>query len=221
MFISPFCLQGLLAKAQRPPTPAQPGMDGFRGGEQQPTAVLSLKKGTPKGQLLSLSHPTPDAPAPHFCSGTRCEGTASPQGAQGLWFLLNLKVWDKAIPGDGQVLGQALFPTASPEKSGGALELSMLSLSPALTQLWDRTPITQGCGAAHRATPEHGAGNPRLHPGPHTRTPASLVLFYCLFQRARFWQPAALQEHKEHAAQAPVVTLPLQGAPYSPFSEWL
>lgn len=30
-----------------------------------------------------------------------------------------------------------------------------------------------------------------------------------------------LTEHKEHAAQAPVVPLPLQGAPYSPFSECL
>lgn len=125
--------------------------------EPQGTALVSVTLGSRCSSPTSLF-------------STRCGAFVTPgspcraplQGAQDLWFLLNLKVWDTAIPGDAQVLGQALFPTASPGRSGGALELSVPP--GALTQLWDT------------GQPQNGAGHPKLHPGPHTRIPEFVLL---------------------------------------------
>lgn len=85
------------------------------------------------------------------------------QGAQDLWFLLNLKGWDTAIPGILKSLAR-FFSYSINERSGGALELP--PLSPALTQLCDSTQ-----------------GNPRMVldtqgciQNPHIRTPGFVFL---------------------------------------------
>lgn len=148
VFMSPLCLQGLLPMAQRPPRPAwTSGMEGW--AQSWGTAAHSCpspEEREPQGTALVSVTLGSRCPSSTSLFSTRCGGFVTPgspcraplQGAQ-LWFLLNLKVWDTAIPGDAHALGQALFPTALPERSGGALELSVPCSPPAV---------------GHRATPE-------------------------------------------------------------------